>query len=366
MREKLHYLNNIKVTLTIFVILVHVAVTYGSVGGWYYYEHGNEEWVNILLTAFNAIQQSYFMGFFFFISALFIPRSYEKHGAIGFIKKKAIRLGLPLLLYMFVISPTIRVMLIKMNEFDNRSVWTVFIQDGYKYIGTGPLWFVMALLIFCSLYIVMKRIIKQKEAYQMMLPSNKRIAISLILVGLITFVVRLTYPVGTAVYNFQFCYFTFYIYLFIAGLMAYRGNWLEQMTSDRVIVWWRISVVMLIALPIVMVLGGDNNAFMGGLNWQALFYAMWEPFAAMGIMMKFIDSYRRKLNYVGPIQQYLSKNAYTVYILHAPLLVWISLLLKDLELHSLIKAIVIAMLVIPITYFAADLFRRLPILRKAL
>ena len=70
--SKINYIANLRVLLTILVILHHTCITYGATGGWYYYDKTSDETATMFMTLFVAVNQSFFMGFFFFLSALFI------------------------------------------------------------------------------------------------------------------------------------------------------------------------------------------------------------------------------------------------------------------------------------------------------
>jgi peptidoglycan/LPS O-acetylase OafA/YrhL len=73
MEKRLIYLDSLKVFMTVLVVLHHTAIIYGGSGSWFYYEHQDNVVVNTLLTMFTAINQSFFMGLFFFISGFVTP-----------------------------------------------------------------------------------------------------------------------------------------------------------------------------------------------------------------------------------------------------------------------------------------------------
>jgi fucose 4-O-acetylase-like acetyltransferase len=45
------------------------------------------------------------MGFFFLISGYFVPRSYDHKGSVSYLKDRLLRLGIPLLVFIFVLNP---------------------------------------------------------------------------------------------------------------------------------------------------------------------------------------------------------------------------------------------------------------------
>ena len=62
----------------------------------------------------------------------------------------------------------------------------------------------------------------------------------------------------------------------------------------------------------------------------------------------------------------MSSDAYTVYIIHAPMLVLIAVLLVDVNLPPILKFIVVAPIALIIIFLVAELLRRLPLIRKIL
>lgn len=98
------YLDTIKVFLTCCVVLHH---SIGAFSG-----SGLGVSVGVYHSTFQAfavpvlwLQQSYFMCFFFFISALFVPASLARKGTRAFLADKAKRLVLPFIVMFFVLYP---------------------------------------------------------------------------------------------------------------------------------------------------------------------------------------------------------------------------------------------------------------------
>ena len=102
---RLLFVDNIRVFLTILVLLHHLMITYAGTGAWYYTEGRQDFVTNALGGWFCATNQAYFMGLFLLISAYFVPGSYDRKGAGRFLKDRLIRLGIPLAVYSWVINP---------------------------------------------------------------------------------------------------------------------------------------------------------------------------------------------------------------------------------------------------------------------
>ena len=115
-KRRMAYLDNVRSLVIFLVITMHAAVTYSGIGGWYYKE-GSLEYLSLPEQVFFAFSQSFlqswFMGILFFISAFFATKALAKRGSFNFIKERLFRLGLPLLLYIFIISPIINFLILK-------------------------------------------------------------------------------------------------------------------------------------------------------------------------------------------------------------------------------------------------------------
>jgi glucan biosynthesis protein C len=90
---RLLFVDNIRVFLTILVILHHLMITYAGTGSWYYNEGRQDVITKFVGSWFCSVNQAYFMGLFLLISAYFVPGSYDRKGAGRFLKDRLIRLG---------------------------------------------------------------------------------------------------------------------------------------------------------------------------------------------------------------------------------------------------------------------------------
>ena len=103
---RLIFIDNIRWVMIMLVLSMHAAVTYSGHGSWYVMEPAK---LGIPagpdLPHLPGFLQSFFMGFLFFLAGYFVPGAYDKKGAARFLRDRAYRLGLPSLLFMFVIQP---------------------------------------------------------------------------------------------------------------------------------------------------------------------------------------------------------------------------------------------------------------------
>jgi len=285
-----------------------------------------------------------------------------KRGPLNFIKERLFRLGIPLLIYVFIISPVIGYILHDyIPEIGLAHNYVLYITS-FNWVGdTGPLWFVEALLIFCFVYALLKKLFPQ--SIKMNNAGSKKIIFAIILTGIMAFLIRLVFPIDTSFYNLQFCYFASYIVMFIAGILIGENDLLEKIADVQNVKW--IGITLLIGVPIwvfIIICGGvldDIYYFKGGLYWQSCAYALWESLTAIGFSVGLIAAFRKKANIANKWSDLLRNNAFAVYFFHAPILVSISLVLRQLVLIPIIKFAVVTIITFGICLVFSILVRKI-------
>ncbi|TES91727.1 MAG: acyltransferase [Anaerolineales bacterium] len=376
-KPRLFYIDNLRILLTILVILHHLAIGYGASGNNPYVEAGEISTVStILMTLFVAINQSFFMGFFFMISSYFSPGSYDRKGAWMYIKDRLKRLGIPLLFYIVVIDPLLSYVLSRYYGFPGSlgEFLSIYLKS-YDRLGVGPLWFVAALLIFSLVYALWRLAIKPPASpppSEGKAPSNLAIAGFALALGLLTFVVRIWMPVGREfeLLGFQLAHFVQYIAMFIVGIVAYRRNWFSELTAAQGKVWLRVVLLLLVLFPVLFVaagaLEGDIDKAFGGVHWQSLAYSVWEEFMCLAMVVTLLVWFRTRFNQQGSLAQKMSAAAYATYIFHRPTIILLAIALSSIKLDLALKFVLVAPLAVALSFLVGYAVKRLPIARNIL
>jgi glucans biosynthesis protein C len=361
---RLHYIDNLRWSLIILVIVVHASVTYGPVGGWFYYDRGGTDALTgILLTWISTVSQAFFMGLMFFLAGYFIPSSLERKGGPQFIADRLRRLGVPALLFILVIGPGI-VYSLYWNNSSFLEYYGAYLLDPMRY-ESGPLWFAIALLLFTLVYVMLRERVPsiRTRAY-----GNRELLELGIGLALASFLVRLAFPIGSAIWNMQVPFFFQYIVLFLLGIAAKRNGWLEMLTDRMGKTWTRVAIVLALpAWPILMLAGGasgeDITTFMGGFHWQALALALWEQMFCVAASVMLLVWYRRKMNRMTRTRGFFSRNSFAVYVMHAPILIAVTLLLVPVDLPVIVKFLAAVAMTVAITFTMSEALRKLPVIR---
>lgn len=367
---RLLFVDNIRVFLTILVILHHLMITYAGTGSWLYTEGSPDLITSALGGWYCAIDQAFFMGLFLLISAYFVPGSYDRKGAGRFLKDRLIRLGIPLIVYSWIINP---VLWYASHYQEIRTpFWSYFPAEyfgsGYL-IGQGPLWFVEVLLIFSLVYVAWRRLAPSRQAKpigEAGFPRSSVIVLFALLLAIATFLVRVVFVMDDYSFkllNLQFPFFAQYIALFVVGLIAYRHNWLMSLPDKTGRRWLIVAIVLIVVYaPMMLALGVADNqvTFKGGWHWQSLVFAVWESVYCISMCIGLIYAFRRYLNHQGRIAGFLVPNAYTAYLIHAPVIVALAFAVRDVALYPLFKWALVGLVAVPLCFGLSSLIRKLP------
>jgi surface polysaccharide O-acyltransferase-like enzyme len=372
--NRLFYVDNLRIFLISLVVLHHLAITYGGPGSWYYYETEADTISSILYSMFIATNQAFFMGMFFLIAAFFIVPSLKRKGILPFLKDRFLRLGIPLVVFYFLLSPFSVFLLARFVNGETISFWDFLVQGMGR--GFGPMWFVEALLIFTIVYVGIRSIFGNRNIERRKLipfPSTITIILFALVIGLGCFTIRIWLPVGWAMpfTDFQFPHFLQYICLFVIGIVAYQNKWLDRIEYKSSLRWFAfvqfmIFIVFLLLFYFGGAADGDIDQFMGGLHWQAITYAIWEQIVAVSMIIALFGIFKKKFNNQEMLAKTLSTSAFGVFILHTPILIAISVIFRFWEIYPLLKFIVLSPLALIGCFFLASLIRKLPLANKIL
>jgi fucose 4-O-acetylase-like acetyltransferase len=390
------YIDNLRIVLISMVVLLHLAITYGATGDWWYNEEVPESVLSsAALTLYTTVAQSFTLAFFMMISSYFCPPAYDKKGPRAFAIDKLKRLGIPFLFYFAVLNPLL-VMIVRVFDGEPAippgvSLLTFWVNT----VGPGLMWFVEALLIFSLVYMLWRMATAHRGqpvassarqpdrgtpragapragAPRTGAPGNWALALFALGLGLITFVVRLVFPVNYWLepFHFQPAQFPQYIAYFIVGLVAYRRGWFAGMRVGQAKLWTVVVVALILLYPVIAAVGGalegDVEPFLGGLTWQSLLYSVWEQFLCVGIVVALGVWFRERFNHQGRVAAAMGADSYAVYIFHPFVIVPLAFALSGITMVGLFKWLWVAPLALALSFLLAHVIRKLPLAREVL
>ena len=334
--KRLYYLDTLKVMLTILVVFHHAAEAYSPYSAWVY-KPSNKEEMMPLIWHFNSVNAAFFMGLFFFIAGYFVPRSYDKQGIWVFVKKKLLRLGIPVV---FV---------------------TAFLTFATGQLEVGHLWYVESLLLFCLVYALVRKFVSpiQVKSY---ISLVELLAVALVM-GVGGYFIRQISPQDNWIWLLGFihiepAHYLQYVIMFILGVLAYRGQWLTGMNNRT----GAISLLIGSALAIGDYVRNDGawNNFV--CQWFGIYESLLCVFFSVGLLWLF----REFVNGTNAFQNWCSQQAYGAYIVHLFVLLAIQNATDGIMLPGIVKFIIIGSVASIISFVVTYLLRLVPGVKKVL
>jgi len=392
---RLFYLDNIKIFLTILVIVHHVGQAYGPTGGFWPFRSSLEESIP-MLGLFFSVNAAFFMGFFFFISGYFIPMSYDHGNGDGFLRKRLLRLGVPLLFVFLIMSPLqmyFHYTLYSGNEplsffkyittiwFGIHGMPEGFIEASgiFPEMNFGHAWFIQHLLVYAAFYWLFRKIIKKPLLKQEERPfSALHLFVIFFVIAVSSFIVRIWYPIDYwrglfGFFQVEIAHWPQYLVMFIVGIIAYRKNWLVTLkarTGYAALVIAILNIVVYATLVIITLntatRHADVNPWPPVMEW-GLIWAVWESFIAVSIIFGLLTLFREKGNWTTPFLKTLSRSSYAAFIFHMPIVLAVQYAFDRVVIGGAVgKFITVSIISIVVTYTLSTLLVKVKLLGKIL
>jgi peptidoglycan/LPS O-acetylase OafA/YrhL len=365
---RLYFIDYLRAALVILVVLHHLAVVYGGIPAFYYWEPP----VDDPLAVFVLFNQAWFMGALFLLAGYFTPGSFDRKRSASFLKDRLRRLGIPLVVFYFVLNPISAIgfffMPASLTGITDPLSWQV-----YPYlVGLGPMWFVAMLLVFSFGYAGWRRLTRDRPSASLSnapLPSYRAIGLLILALALASYLVRIIIPLGEFVLQFpSLSYLPQYLSFFVVGTVASRRNWFQTVPSamgKAGLVIALVATVVLFPIVFISLLSAVENGApqlppFGYGTWQSAVYAFWDSAFAVGICLAAITFFRRFFNGASRFGSFLSQQSYTAYIIHSPIIVFLAVTLRGVELEAILKFGLATVIVVPTCFALAYVVRKIP------
>jgi glucan biosynthesis protein C len=377
--SRLFFIDHLRAALVVLVVLHHVGIVYGAILPMFYYLEPPfispgviDPLAYLALLVFSLFNQSWFMGAFFLLAGYFTPGSFDRKGPGSFLKDKLLRLGIPLVIFYFVLNPIswlgLWLMPASLTGITTPPTWQAY----PRFIGLGPLWFVAMLLIFSFGYAALRMLTRNRTSSSMsksLLPSYLGTGVFVLALALVSYLVRIIVPLGKSVLDFPtLAYLPQYLSFFVIGTVASHRDWFRTLPSSMGIVGFVTAVVAavflfplafsgrLFSLELTPALG---NAWGNG-QWQSAVYALWDSIFAVWMCLGAITLFRRFFNGQGRFGRFLSQHSYAVYVIHIPILVVVAYVLSGIQLAPLLKFGLASLIGVPTCFAVAYIVRKIP------
>jgi glucan biosynthesis protein C len=344
MSSRLAYLDAIKVVLVAGVIAMHGAITYGLDGSWYLESYDEMSGAAVAaITMLLGLGWLFGLGLFFLIAGRLTSPSLERKGPARFVKDRLVRLGIPLAVYMLLVSPGLEYVSYRENDHGTEAFWP-FAREQVLHLAPGPAWFLEALLAFTVGYTLLRVLRPEERPPVWRRLRGAEVATAALAIAVAAFAVHLVFPVGSEQIHLQLAMFPQYVILFSLGVAAGRRGWLETISPPLQRRLGQAGAIAALAFPAVLWAGGffDGGAaedrFAGGLHWQAAAGALIEGVLAACVSLWAVAHFRRhQERYYRPLVRRMAPAAYGAFIVHPPVLVGLALAVQPLPVPAELK-----------------------------
>jgi hypothetical protein len=362
-------IDNLRVGLSALVVAHHALQPYAFNQNWWVVERAPPvPELGLLLW----VDACFFMGFFFLLAGLFTPASIDRKGLDGFTLDRLRRLGIPLLLGLFVLLPPVA----WWSHVHNRPLgWISFrryVADVWFGMAPPPpdwpyahwpdanlghLWFVEHLLVYGLLYAAWRRVRRRAPSVYRAAPADAAILAYTLGLAVATWIVRRWYPMNawTAILGFlqsEPAHLPQYMSLFVVGLAAGRHDWFTTLSPA---VGRRWLIIGLAAVGVATI----RAMATGTIPVNALEGCVLEAFVCTGLVTGLLvasrDRWNRRMWITG-----LGPDTFTVYVFHYGVVVALHILLLDMALGVPSKAVIAVGVGVVLSFALGRLIRRMP------
>ena len=373
--SRLFFIDHLRAALIILVLLHHVAVVYAAASPFWYSDppKSADTLGGLILFVFMLFNQGWFMGALFLLAGYFTPGSFDRKGTGSFVKDRLIRLGIPLVIFYFVLSPlsAIGIWLDPAPQISDPLTWQSYWQTYPYLLDLGIAWFLALLLIFSIGYVAWRYLMRNRpssSAGDSSPPSYLGIGIFILGLALVSYLFRIIISLERTVLDFpSLAYLPQYLSFFIVGAIAYRRDWFRTVSDRMGKIGFATAILaslLLFPLAFSSVFRGEFH-FSGNGTWQSAVYALWDSIFATGMGLAGITFFRRYFNGESRLGSFLAQQSYAVYLIHVPIIIFLAYALRAIDVGGihfgpLLKFGLAAVIVVPICFAVAWVIRKIP------
>ena len=313
---------------------------------------------------------TFFMNILFLISGYLLPQSFQKQGLKHFARNRLIRLGIPLILSIFLINNIL-------------PIGGLFAPDSPAFgqqianlplNRIGPQWFLLVLIFFNAMYCLWASLYKTKFSIKqnICVPNWRSWLISAVILGIVemgmshfsSFWINMKETILDGL-GYQGMHLFTYGFLFAVGCKAASHRWIERINQRLAYSWFQASVLIsliFLALMIATLKGGINTTFIPRI-WPILSALI--PFVGWGYMAIFLYWTQHHEHVGGAWLAKAGRDSFGAYLIHMPVLYGSFMTLYLLGLNNIwILSLLATILAIILSFWGSHQLRNIPSVRR--
>lgn len=365
--QRYAYADNLKTLMVAAVIVAHVMMAWTGVGTWVFREGPVREPLLSVLSLLTVVGGLYGLALFFVIAGMFTPRSLQRKGPGRFLLDRTIRLGVPMLFYVIVLSPFVEYADPDAAGWDRG--FAAFAVHIWWPPAPGPTWFLGVLLLFSFVYAAF-RAVRPEPASGRGPMTVKHIVVTAAAIAVASYFVRLGVPLAQERWHLALGQAPAWAGAFTFGVIGGERGWFDSLSPAVLRVSRRLVLVPLACLvPVVVfvvVTHRDPEALLGGGTWQSLLVAGVEGLVLVSLSVWLLDVFRRRYNHQGRLAREMGRAAYAAFVLHQIVLVGLVLATREVSWPPEVDFLAVAVLGVAVSFGAGGLLARLPGVRRVI
>ncbi len=364
---RLVFVDLLRTVIIAWVIVHHAAQAYGPTGGtWVVHDRAHSDWFQPLYTVDAAVG----LGLLFLLAGYFVPAACDRKGPGRYFRERWVRIGVPLVAFVLAVNLPL-VYVVKGRPAPGEFIHELY--DGGWQLIYLHLWFLGHLLLYSGIYVAWRlaagRAGRPRRTWAP--PGHAAIAGFVVALALLTWIVRLWYPVDkwvplAYVLAAEPAKMPQYISLFAVGVMAYRGDWLRRMPTRAGMIWLGAGLLAAAGIFVLQALGQWNLIGGGGLNWPSLVRSTWEAVICAGLSVGLIVLFREMFHRPRRLLAAMAAASYAAYIIHIYIIVGLQAGIEGVNLPAVVKFALVAVAGIILAFGIGHLSRKVPGLRVVL
>jgi len=366
--QRERWADNLRVLVIAVVVIWHTATAYLGGTNWYYMDRTTSKiWTTAFFPAY--VVSLFALGPLFLVAGWFSARSLAHKGAGAFARARLMRLGVPLVVFIFVID-RLAAYLGDLGRGEHPTLalyWGAPPHSGGPY-EVGVMWFVAALLAFSLAYALLRWVRPPPSARRW--PAAPVMVAAAVLIAVTAFLVWQHWPPGSAhtFMNMRWDLWPQGAVLFAVGVWAGESGSLEDLTDRAGRLGWAAlaAAALLVAVAVYEKTRGQLESTLHSVGWPTILATVLYGFISVAFTVWFTAMIRARWSGDGPLRARAGRASYPTYVLHPLVLTAIMVLFASLALAPELMFLAVIVVAVPVCFLAGYAATRVPGISKVL